>query len=153
MTPEIRTVCGTIADLRIPVITAAGNSGTDLDYSSAQYFPVHCGASNLIVIAGLQGNLLAPFSNFGLSSALTAVPASHIPTIDRNGNSVTHSGTSVAASLAAGAVGLALSHRPQVSLYDLKEAVIAGVNPLLDLQGRVTSGGSLNVFKMLDFLK
>jgi len=59
------------------------------------------------------------------------------------------SGTSVAAPLVTGAAGILWSHTPGLSLSQIKRSLINGVDVLPAFEGKVVSGGRLNLYNSL----
>jgi len=87
----------------MPVVVAAGNESTDACYKS----PAR--VSNAITVAGYdRNNLRSIFSNFGSCVDIWA-PGTAIDGIDRNGNRVQWSGTSMSTALISGAIAFIAS--------------------------------------------
>ena len=59
----------------------------------------------------------------------------------------THSGTSMATAVVSGAAALVYSTKPDAAAADVKRALLAGVDPVPALAGKVATGGRLNAAK------
>ena len=62
----------------------------------------------------------------------------------------TWDGTSMATPHVAGAAALYLSKHPEADWRDLKNAVLNSVTPINAMSGKSTSGGKLNVKKLME---
>ena len=99
-------------------------------------------ASNLITVAATSnGDLLAPFSNYGANQVQIAAPGIDILTTYPNNQYVTLTGTSAAAPLVAGVAGLLKTMRGWVSAQWVRSAIIEGARSVSALNGKVTSRG------------
>ncbi len=58
-------------------------------------------------------------------------------------------GTSMAAPMVTGTVGLLFSIKPSATVTQVRDALLAGVDPLASLAGKTTTGGRLNAWKAL----
>lgn len=135
------------------MVCAAGNGTHDNDL-----FPKHLPASfpedNIISVAATQKNeKLAAFSNFGHDSVDLAAPGrkvwSTFPQGFPGSDSSWLAGTSAAAPHVAGAAALILSLAPNLSPAELKLHLLAGVDPLPELEGVTVTGGRLNILRSL----
>jgi subtilisin family serine protease len=141
------------------IVAAAGNDGVDNDATPA--YPASYQIPALIsVAASTPADALAGFSNYGKTSVDLAAPgvqllstraaqanASTYAPYNGNGDYTTGSGTSFAAPLVAGTVGLLKSLKASASSQQVKDAVLNGVDKVSGLTGKVLSGGRLNVSK------
>jgi hypothetical protein len=132
-------------------IAAAGNEGKDLD--SQNSFPgiLNCQSpvrdfDCVVTVAsiGPQGQL-SSFSNFGKERVDIAAPGEAILTTQVNSSYYPSSGTSFSAPLVAGAIALCVSSNPGISAAEAKAALLATSHKSENLEGRVASGGSLDV--------
>jgi hypothetical protein len=132
-------------------IAAAGNEGKDLD--SQNSFPgiLNCQSpvrdfDCVVTVAsiGPQGQL-SSFSNFGKERVDIAAPGEAILTTQVNSSYYPSSGTSFSAPLVAGAIALCVSSNPGISAAESKAALLATSHKSENLEGRVASGGSLDV--------
>ena len=105
--------------------------------------------------------------NFGAAYGLTTIdigaPGTTVLSTRQNNNYGMKTGTSMSSPHAAGAVALIFSggdenfmqaykDNPSEVILLIKDYIIAGVDPLPDLQGKTVSGGRLNVFNALNYL-
>jgi subtilisin family serine protease len=132
-------------------VAAAGNNSSDNDKRG--FFPASFELDNIISVAAVDAyRELADFSNYGRRSVDLAAPGvnvmSTMPVWD--GSYGYASGTSMATPHVAGAVALLMSLAPDLSLAEIKAALLNGVTPLASLQGKVLTGGELSVMGALD---
>jgi thermitase len=128
-------------------VAAAGNNGTNNDTSP--FYPASYSATNIVAVAATDSNdLLASFSNFGASSVHLGAPGVQIlSTIPGNGYAL-EDGTSMASPHVAGAAALVLS-RCNLSVSQLKSAILQNVDVVSSLVQKTTTGGRLNVNKAI----
>lgn len=133
----------------ILTVASAGNSGSDVDvtpqYPSALIGVVTAAASDI------AGNL-AWFSSYGDMLVELAAPGQDIVSALNNGGYGYLSGTSMAAPHVAGALTLAASVFPLATTAQLVEALHETYDTA-SLQGRVASGGTLDLVRMFAWLE
>ncbi|NLD49360.1 MAG: S8 family serine peptidase, partial [Clostridiaceae bacterium] len=123
---------------------AAGNDGT-----SQYIYPAAFGLPNIISVAASDRNgSLADFSNYGDRVDLAA-PGVDIYTTVSGGKYGYKSGTSLAAPHAAAAAALLLSTDGQLSAKDVAATIKGNVRVVPELQGKVVSGGVLDLYSSL----
>ena len=129
-------------------VAAAGNDGTNND--SRAVYPAGYQLDNVVAVAATdKRDQLADYSNFGVRNVLLAAPGSGIlSTVATHGYGELD-GTSMAAPHVSGAVALLLSVVQNLSPSEIKQRLAAAVDVIPSLQGRVKSGGRLNVAKLL----
>jgi subtilisin family serine protease len=150
----------------VMVLAAAGNQNSDSDKDGNRVFPAgysvdtspDCGPAlpNVIAVAAInQKGDKASFSNYGASSVQIAAPGENINSTKPGTTSATHgyeflSGTSVAAPHVTGVVGLLLSINPNLTVAQIRNAILntGDASPLLN--GVVSSGRRLNAFNALN---
>lgn len=128
----------------IVFVCAAGNDGT-----SQYIYPAAFGLPNIISVAAADANgNLADFSNYGDRVDLAA-PGVDIYTTFPGGKYGYKSGTSIAAPHVAAAAALLLSTNGQLSAKDVAATIKGNVRVVPELQGKVTSGGILDLYSPL----
>ncbi|KAL4457641.1 hypothetical protein ABPG75_012506 [Micractinium tetrahymenae] len=137
------------------VVAAAGNEANDNDANPAYPASYVTSSRNVIsVAAAMPSDSLASFSNWGRKSAHLAAPGvSILSTVPWTTSSYDYnSGTSMATPLTAGAVALLFAAKPSATVAEIKNALLRGVDPIPALEGRLASGGRLNVQRALAVL-
>lgn len=135
-------------------VFAAGNDGTDNDDPATAFFPCNLNEPNVVCVAATnQDDTLRPTSNFGSQSVDLAAPGQNILTAKIGTNPATDflfsSGTSLASPIVAGAAAVYRSLYPQATAVETRDALLAGVDALPSLAGKVESGGRLNLDQAL----
>ncbi|WP_145266344.1 S8 family serine peptidase [Tautonia plasticadhaerens] len=133
-------------------IAAAGNGfGTDNDVFP--FYPASYDAPNIISVASTDHNdQLSVFSNLGVTTVDVAAPGSAIlSTMDPNGVIIGNpsgygaiDGTSMATPVVSGIAALGYSLLPSADYATIRDAILAGVEPLASLDGLVATGGRVN---------
>jgi subtilisin family serine protease len=152
----------------VMVLAAAGNDTLNSDDDDKRVFPAGysienkgCGAvlpalPNVISVAAIdQRGDKAGFSNFGLTSVQIAAPGVDInstapgtPNAPNDYQSL--SGTSQATPLVTGVVGLLLSINPNLTVSQIRNAILNTGEASVHLNGKVSSGRRLNAFNALN---
>ena len=131
-------------------VAAAGNNAANNDQTGV--FPANFStlAPNVISVAATDGgDGRAAFSNYGANSVQLGAPGVGIYSTVRGGGYAAFSGTSTATPHVAGAALLALSACPTLKTADLKNSILANVDPVGYLSGITTTGGRLNINRVL----
>ncbi|MFO1450763.1 MAG: S8 family serine peptidase [Opitutaceae bacterium] len=137
-------------DADILFVAAAGNDSRNIDQSGLLY-PIGYSLNNIVGVASTDlGDTLSDFSNFGASTVHVAAPGSAIlSTLPQNGYGV-KDGTSMAAPLVTGALALLRAAEPTLGALQLKNRLLTTAAPLDSLNGRVSSGGRLDLQRMIN---
>lgn len=136
----------------ILVVVAAGNDGTDLDYSPD--YPAAFNMPNQITVAAATASdTMIHWSNSGFRMVHLAAPGVGILSTITGNRVASMSGTSMAAPFVAGAAALLWSDRPQATATDVKTALLRSVDVDPNRQYKVQTLGRLNVRKALEELR
>lgn len=129
-------------------VAAAGNSSTDND--KRPHYPSNYDLPNVISVAALdRADSLASFSNFGVKTVHVAAPGREIVSTWLGNAYREASGTSMATPYVSGVAALIIANEPNISVEKLRERVLASVDKLDALGGKVASGGRINAAKAL----
>jgi hypothetical protein len=137
-----------LGELNVLFVTSAGNMGVNND--TQHWYPCTLDLSNEIcVTASNNRDELPSWANYGPHTVDLAAPGVSIYSTMRGGGYGYLSGGSMASPHVAGAAALILSAQPTLTPADLKARILAGVDILPTLAGRVISGGRLDICKAL----
>lgn len=129
-------------------VAAAGNNSTNNDRRA--HYPSNYKLPNVISVAALDRNdQLASFSNFGIKTVHIAAPGKDILSTWLNDGYREASGTSMATPYVSGVAALILASETDLTVAELRERVLAAVDPLDSLNGKIVSGGRINAAKAL----
>lgn len=138
-------------DAGILFVAAAGNNSSNND--TVANYPSNYAVENVIAVAATtRSDGLAGYSNFGVTQVDLGAPGSSILSTTRNNTYSTFSGTSMATPHVAGVAALAWSLVEDASYVDIRNAILASVDPIPALTGKVATGGRLNAKATLDYL-
>lgn len=126
-------------------VAAAGNDGSNND--AAPTYPASYDLPNVIsVAASTTGDGIATFSNFGARSVHVAAPGQSIFSTVPNGGYASLSGTSMAAPVVTGVVGLMIASNPSVTTNQIRTNIMSTADRPAGLSGR-TASGRLNALR------
>jgi subtilisin family serine protease len=134
----------------ILVVASAGNDGLDQDRAWWPNYPSGFPAANMLAVAATDNqDRLVWNSNYGLTRVDLAAPGVNILSTVPGRTYAANSGTSFAAPLVSGVAALAVSANPNLSVGELRDKILGGVEPLLSLAGKTVSGGRLDAARTL----
>ena len=129
-------------------VAAAGNSGTNNDVFPS--YPASYDLDNIIAVASTDHNdNKSGFSQFGATSVDLGAPGSSIYSTLPNGRYGSLSGTSMASPHVAGVTALLWADDSGLSALDVKDRILASVDPIAALDGITVTGGRLNALQAL----
>jgi subtilisin family serine protease len=127
-------------------VAAAGNEGSNNDYSPDYPASLSTNLNSVVAVAATTNtNQLASFSNYGSQSVALAAPGVNILSTLPNNQYGAMSGTSMAAPEVAGAMALVWGQHPTWSYTQVINQVLNTTQKLPSLQGKVKSGGLLDL--------
>ena len=130
-------------------VAASGNSSTNNDRTP--HYPSSYNVPNVISVAALDRNdQLASFSNYGVKSVAIAAPGVDILSTWLGDEYEEKSGTSMATPVVSGVAALIVAHSPKISVDELRTKLLASVDQLNSLKGKIASGGRINAAKALE---
>lgn len=135
-------------------VFSAGNLG--VDNGQTHHFPSRLRHDNVISIAALNGDSLAPFSNWGHEYVDIAAPGVGIEALlpsvytkEAGVNMIPASGTSMAAPYVSNVAARCLQLNPQLTGSQLKQIILETGDARPSLTLRLTSGKSINAGRAL----
>ncbi|MHB8491638.1 MAG: S8 family peptidase, partial [Solirubrobacteraceae bacterium] len=132
-------------------VTAAGNTGENDDQSGHQRYPCSYDLANEIcVTASNNKDELPSWANYGSASVNLAAPGVSIYSTLLKEPYGYLSGGSMAAPQVAGAAALILSAKPTMSALELRADILNNVRKVPAFEGKVATGGVLDVCKALE---
>ncbi|MDP7013642.1 MAG: S8 family serine peptidase, partial [Verrucomicrobiota bacterium] len=144
-------VCAAAGDAGILIAAAAGNESNNNDSRPA--YPASFDLENIISVAATtHQDLPAGFTNYGKTSVDLGAPGVDIYSCSVSSDSsyVSWEGTSMAAPHVAGVMALMRSLQPGWSVLQLREKILAAVDPLPSLTDTTVTGGRINAFKAVN---
>ncbi len=143
-TSNDRALYQTIADSSMLFVIASGNDGANTDRTPC--YPASYDLNNIISVANLSyDGTLHYSSNYGATSVDIAAPGAYILSTTPNNSYGYMTGTSMSAPMVSAAAAMLYSHYDSISLADVKEILLSTATELDSLQGKLTSGGMLNL--------
>lgn len=132
-------------------VAAAGNNGNNNDLFPI--FPASYDCDNIISVAALnENNELARFSNYGNRTVDIAAPGTNILSTTLNNEYSYKNGTSMASPHVAGAAALLKSCNPCLTTSQIKNIILTTAEKNVNLDGKLVTGGVLNVNNMMKIL-
>ena len=138
-----------IRDSNMLFVAAAGNGNQyEIGYNIDAHpvYPASFPYDNIITVGNLLFNgHLDESSNYGQINVDLAAPGTYILSTVPSDTYAYMSGTSMAAPMVTGAAALLYSGRPDLSLSDVRTALLSSVHKLAPLKGKTAYGGMLDV--------
>ena len=152
--PELEKV---MRESKMLFVVAAGNGdkdGNGIDIDANPDYPSCFGLDNVISVANLifDGNL-EQTSNYGANNVDIAAPGTYIVSTTADNSYGFMTGTSMAAPMVTGTAALIYSARTDLSLQDIKTAILSTVHKLAPLKGKTATGGMLDVSAAIKWTK
>lgn len=143
-TSNDRALYQTIADSSMLFVIASGNDGANTDRTPC--YPASYDLDNIISVANLSyDGTLHYSSNYGTTSVDIAAPGAYILSTTPNNSYGYMTGTSMSAPMVSAAAAMLYSHYDSIDLMDVKEILLSTTTELDSLQGKIASGGMLNL--------
>jgi subtilisin family serine protease len=153
--PELQTAIELLGANGILFVTAAGNTSKNNDEEGVKRYPCKYDLpTEICVTASTNKDALAGFANYGPKTVDLAAPGQSIYSTFRENNYGYLSGGSMASPQVAGAAALILSaqtlhHESLFTPEQLKTDIVNNVDKVPALEGKVISGGRLDVCKAM----
>lgn len=139
------------ANAGILFVAAAGNNNSNNDGNP--FYPASYDLPNVISVAALdRQDARASFSNFGTATVDLGAPGVDVLSTMPGNSYGLLSGTSMATPHVAGVAALAWAAHPGLSYQDVRDGILAGVDPVAALGGISVTGGRLNAWNTLQIL-
>jgi serine protease len=134
-------------------VAAAGNGdffGFPINNDANPQYPASFDNANVIAVTATDRNdRKASWANYGATSVDLGAPGVDIWSTVRSGGYSSFSGTSMATPHVTGAAALLLSYVPTLTHLQVKDRLLASVDPNADLKSRTVTGGRLNLSNAL----
>jgi subtilisin family serine protease len=129
-------------------IAAAGNYEQDTD--TDPMYPAAYNLDNIISVAATDRNdNIALFSNYGATTVDLGAPGVDIYSTVPGNTYDSYDGTSMASPHVAGVAALLWSQYPSLTASEIKDTLLATVDPIAALDGITVTGGRLNAYQAL----
>lgn len=146
-----------IRDSGMLFVISSGNgdeSGAGIDIDKVPMYPASFSDNNIISVANMVfDGSLHPSSNYGMWSVDIAAPGSYILSTASNHGYGYMTGTSMAAPMVSGAAALIASCRDDLSVTEIQEALVSSARKIEGLEGKVSTGGMLDVYGAITYQK
>ncbi len=130
-------------------VAAAGNAASNND--AVANYPSNYAVANVVAVASTTAtDGLSSFSNYGANTVALGAPGSSIYSTYLNNGYATLSGTSMATPHVVGALAVYWDANPNATAAQVIQRLKDTVDPIAALTGRTSTGGRLNLNKLLN---
>ncbi len=130
-------------------VAAAGNATSNND--TVANYPSNYAVANVVAVASTTAtDGLSSFSNYGANTVALGAPGSSIYSTYLNNGYATLSGTSMATPHVAGALAVYWDANPNATAAQVIQRLKDTVDPIAALTGRTSTGGRLNLNKLIN---
>ncbi len=148
---ELRNI---IRDSPMLFVVSAGNGDTDgvgYDIDTMPMYPASYPEDNIITVGNLMfDGSLDESSNYGAVSVDIGAPGTHVLGAVPGGYAFM-TGTSMAAPMVSGTAALVYSCRTDLSLLEVREAILRSARHLEQLEGKTSTGGILDALRAITY--
>jgi hypothetical protein len=131
------------------VVAAAGNDSGNRD--TDPMYPASLTDWNVVTVgASTAGDGMSTFSAYGAGSVDLFAPGTRVVVTTNTGGYALASGTSFSSPMVAAAVALYRAAMPSATAAEIKQALLADVDPLPAFSGRSVTGGRLTMSRLTD---
>ena len=129
------------------VVAAAGNDSGDRD--TDLLYPASLSDWNVITVgASTAADTMSTFTAYGAGSVDLFAPGTRVVVTTNTGGYAQANGTSFSSPIVAAAVALYRGAMPSATAAEIKEALLADVDPLPAFAGKSVTGGRLNMSRL-----
>ncbi len=136
-------------------VISSGNGdsrGIGYDIDAWPVYPASFDSDNIISVANLMfDGTLDESSNFGAASVDVAAPGTYILSTVSGGGYGFMSGTSMSAPMITGVAALVYSCRIDMTLSDVREAIVSSARQVDGLSGKLVSGGVVDAYAAITY--
>lgn len=151
--PAMRQKIKELSQKGILFVSSAGDNSRDIDVFPV--YPASYGFANQIVVGAHlpTDNKTASFTNFGQNAVQLMAPGVGIFSSTVGQSAGSRSGSGMASAFVSGAAAVLWSFRPQASMYDIMDAIVAGTQHEMVYKGLCWSEGRLDIKGAIDYLE
>jgi hypothetical protein len=148
--PAVKKAIEALGERNILFVAAAGNTGNNNDEEAVRRYPCGYDLPNEICVTAIDNrDELPKWANYGPHTVDLAAPGESIYSTLREGKYGYLSGGSMASAQVSGAAALILSVEPSLTATEVKADLLGSVRALPSLEGKVITGGTLDVCRAM----